>query len=263
MAEDESLVLVDKVGRNKNIALITLNRQKSLNSLNESMLNQLRKTFKALKDDKNVRAIIIYAEGKSWCAGVDLKWASSLGWRIIKAIKMGQKVFAQIEKHPTPVIAAINGYAIGGGMELSLSCDIRIASDSAIFGQTETSVGLLPGWGGTYRLPKTVGLSVAKDLIYTSRKFTAEEALEINLVSKIVSSDELKNQAIEMAESVSENAPVAVREAKKAIRKGLHKSLKTGYCAEVQGVRYCIRTKDIREGIKAVFEKRKPEFKGK
>ncbi|NPD89051.1 MAG: hypothetical protein HGN29_10010 [Asgard group archaeon] len=263
MAEEESLVFVDKVGKKEDIALITLNRQKVLNSLNESMLNQLEKTFKILRNDKMVRAVIIYAEGKSWSAGVDLKWAASLGWRIMKAIKMGQKVFAKIEKHPAPVIAAINGYAIGGGMELALSCDIRIASASATFGQSETAVGLLPGWGGTYRLPKTVGLSIAKDLIFTSRRFSAEEALKMNLVSKIVSADELKNQAIEIAENVSENAPIAVREAKKAIRKGLHRSLKIGYCAEVKGIRKCIRTKDIREGIKAVFEKRKPEFKGK
>ncbi|MHA1952917.1 MAG: enoyl-CoA hydratase/isomerase family protein [Candidatus Heimdallarchaeaceae archaeon] len=263
MAEDESLVLVDKVGKKENIALITLNRQKVLNSLNESMLKQLEKTFKTLKNDKTVRAVIIYAEGKSWSAGVDLKWAASLGWRIMKAIKMGQKVFSKIEKYPAPVIAAINGYAIGGGLELALSCDIRIASDSAIFGQSETAVGLLPGWGGTYRLPKTVGLSIAKDLIFTSRKFPAEEALEMNLVSKIVSPIELRNQAIEIAESVSENAPIAVREAKKAIKKGLHRSLRKGYCAESKGIWKCIRTTDIREGIKAVFEKRKPEFKGK
>ncbi len=263
MVKDESLILVEKVGKKRNIALITLNRHKALNSLNESMLNQLEKTFKNMKLDKTIRAIIIYAEGKSWSAGVDLKWAASLGWRIMKAIRMGQKVFSQIEKHPTPVIAAINGYALGGGMELALSCDLRIASESAIFGQSETAVGLLPGWGGTYRLPKTVGLSIAKDLIFTSRKFSAEEALKINLVGKVVSPDELKNQAIEMAESVCENAPIAIREAKKAIRKGLHQSIRKGYCAEVKGIRKCIRTTDIREGIKAVFEKRKPEFKGK
>ncbi len=263
MVDDESLVMIDIIGKNKNIALITLNRQKALNSLNESMLNQLDKSFKNLKNDKKVRAVIIYAEGKSWSAGVDLKWASSLGWRIMKAIKLGQKVFAQIEKHPTPVIAAINGYALGGGIELALSCDLRIASESAIFGQSETAVGLLPGWGGTYRLPKTVGLSIAKDLIYTSRRFSAEEALKINLVSKVVPPDELKNQAIDLAESICENAPIAIREAKRAIKKGLHKSVRKGYCAEVKGIRKCVKTTDIREGIKAVFEKRKPEFKGK
>jgi enoyl-CoA hydratase len=263
MAEDEPLVLVNKVGKKENIALITLNRQKALNSLNESMLNKIENIFKTLRNDKTVRAVIIYAEGKSWSAGVDLKWAASLGWRIMKAIKMGQKVFSKIEKNPTPVIAAINGYAIGGGMELALSCDIRIASHSATFGQSETAVGLLPGWGGTYRLPKTVGLSIAKELIFTSRRFSAEEALEMDLVSKVVSSDELKNQAIEIAESVTENAPIAIREAKRAIRRGLHRSIRKGYCAEVKGIRKCVRTSDIREGIKAVFEKRKPEFKGK
>jgi enoyl-CoA hydratase/carnithine racemase len=263
MAESESLVLIDKVGKNNNIALITLNRQKALNSLNEFMLNKLSSIFKDLKNDKNIRVIIIISEGKSWSAGVDLKWASSLGWRLMKAIRMGQRVFKQIEKHPLPVIAAINGYALGGGMELALSCDVRIAADSAIFGQTETSIGLLPGWGGTYRLPKVIGLSGAKDLIFSSRKFTAEEAFHMNLVSKVVPIEELKNQAIEIAEIISENAPIAVRAAKKAIRKGLNRLLWQGYYAERKGTQSCIRTKDIREGIKAVFEKRKPEFKGK
>ena len=263
MIDDESLVLIDEVGKNKNIVLITLNRQKALNSLNEIMLTRLERAFKNLRNDKTVRAVIIYAEGKSWSAGVDLKWAASLGWRIMKAIRMGQKVFTQIEKHPTPVIAAINGYALGGGMELALSCDLRIASESAIFGQSETAVGLLPGWGGTYRLPKIVGLSIAKELIYTSRRFFADEALKINLVSEVVPPEELKNKAIELAECVCENAPIAIREAKKAIKKGLHRSVRKGYCAEVKGIRKCVRTTDIKEGIKAVFEKRKPEFKGK
>jgi len=263
MTEDEPLILVEKVGENKNIALITLNRQKKLNALNNEMLNLLQKNFKSLKNDSSIRVVIIYAEGKSWCAGADLKWVAKLSWRFTKAIRMGQKTFNKIEKHPTPVIAAINGYAFGGGIELALSCDIRIASDSASFGQTETTIGLPPGWGGTYRLPKVVGLSVAKELILTGRKFAVEEALEIGLVSKIVPLSELKNQAIEIAESIARNAPVAVKESKKAIKKGLHRSTRAGYWAEYKGTKRCFRTKDIREGIKAVFERRKPEFKGK
>ncbi len=263
MVDNDPLILVEKVGKNNNIALITLNRQKKLNAINDEMLSQLQKNFKSLKKDSTVRSIIIFAEGKSWCAGVDLKWTASLGWRFIKAIKKGQKTFAGIENHPVPVIAAINGYAIGGGMELALSCDIRIASDTAVFAQSETTIGLLPGWGGTYRLPKAVGLSTAKDLIYTGRRFSAEEALEINFISKVVPLEELKNQAVEIAESISRNAPVGIKKAKKAINKGITASVKGGYRAEKKGIWHCFRTKDIREGITAVFEKRKPKFKGK
>lgn len=262
MAENNSLLLLDYVGENNNIALITLNRQKALNAFNDKLLNQLSITLKSLKKKKDVRAVIIYAEGKSWSAGVDLKWTASLGWRVMTAIRKGQKVSSQIENHPTPVIAAINGYAIGGGMELALSCDIRIAADTALFGLTETTIGLFPGWGGTYRLPKVVGLSTAKDLILTGRKFSADEALEIGLISEKVPLEELKAKAIEKAEVIVNNAPIALREAKKAIKKGLSTSINGGYRAETKGIRTCFRTKDIREGIKAVLEKRKPEFKG-
>jgi enoyl-CoA hydratase/carnithine racemase len=263
MVENDPLILVEKVGENNNIALITLNRQNKLNAFNGEMLNQLQKNFKSLKKDSTILAIIIFAEGKSWCSGVDLKWSANLGWRFIRAIKKGQKTFALIENHPMPVIAAINGYAIGGGMELALSCDIRIATDTAVFAQSETAVGLLPGWGGTYRLPKVVGLSTAKDLIYTSRRFSAEEALEINFISKVVPLEELKSQAIEIAESISRNAPVAIKKAKKAINKGVSTSLKRGYRSEKKGIWCCFKTEDVREGITAVFEKRKPKFKGK
>jgi len=262
MAENEPLLLTETLGENNNILLITLNRQKKLNALSKDLLDLLDVTFRSLKKNPNIRSVIIYSEGKSWCAGVDLKWASSLGWRIMSAIKKGQKVFARIERQPIPVIAAINGYAMGGGMELALSCDIRIAAETAAFAQSETSVGLTPGWGGTYRLPKIVGLSAAKELIYTGKRFSAEEALEIGFISKIVAADELKEEAITLAESIARTAPIAVKVAKKAVNKGVSTSVKGGYRAERRGTRRCFRTKDIREGITAVFEKRKPEFKG-
>ena len=262
MAENNSILLLDYVGEKSNIALITFNRQKALNAFNDKMLDGLSSLLKSLKENKTVRAIILYAEGKSWSAGVDLKWTASLGWRVMTVIRKGQKVFSQIANHTTPVIAAINGYAIGGGMELALSCDIRIASDNALFGLTETTIGLNPGWGGTYHLPKVVGLSIAKDLILTGRKFSADEALEMGLIIEKVPLEELKAKAIEKAEVIVKNAPIGLREAKKAIKKGLYSSLDSGYSAERKGARTCFRTKDIREGIKAVFEKRKPEFKG-
>lgn len=259
----DSLILVEKIGSNNNIALITLNRQKTLNTLNEEMLCQLKDAIISLKNDKSVRVVIVYAEGKSWCAGADLKWMGSFGEEANKLIKLGQEAFALLDKAHFPVIAAINGYALGGGMELALACDIRIASEKALFGQPETTVGLAPGWGATYRLSKTVGLGIAKELILTGRKFPADEALKIGLVSAIYPPEKLKEKAIELAEQITNNAPIAVQEAKRAINRGVNASLEEGLNAEVEGSKICFETEDIREGIAAIFEKRKPEFKGK
>ncbi|MHA1346166.1 MAG: enoyl-CoA hydratase/isomerase family protein [Candidatus Heimdallarchaeaceae archaeon] len=259
----DSLILVEKIGSNNNIALITLNRQKTLNTLNEEMLCQLKDAIISLKNDKSIRVVIVYAEGKSWCAGADLKWMGSFGEEANKLIKLGQEAFALIDEAHFPVIAAINGYALGGGMELALACDIRIASEIALFGQPETTVGLAPGWGATYRLPKTVGLGIAKELILTGRKFPADEALKIGLVSAIYPPEKLKEKAIELAEQITNNAPIAVQEAKRAINRGVNASLEEGLNAEVEGSKICFETEDIREGIAAIFEKRKPEFKGK
>ncbi|MCG3223283.1 MAG: enoyl-CoA hydratase/isomerase family protein [Candidatus Heimdallarchaeota archaeon] len=263
MENIDSLIFVEKIGSNNNIALITLNCQKTLNTLNEEMLGLLKDALISLMNDKSVRVAIIYAEGKSWCAGADLKWMGSLVEGANKLIECGQETFALLEAAHFPVIAAINGYALGGGMELALACDIRIASEKALFGQPETTVGLAPGWGATYRLPNVVGLGIAKELILTGRKFPADEALKIGLVSAVYPPEQLRDKAVELAEQIANNAPIAVQEAKKAINKGLNTSLEEGYKAEVEGSKICFKTEDIREGIASIFEKRKPEFKGK
>ncbi|MHA1397546.1 MAG: enoyl-CoA hydratase/isomerase family protein [Candidatus Heimdallarchaeaceae archaeon] len=263
MAENEKCILLEKIGLNRDIALITLNRQQALNSLNAEMLCRLEEIFLSLKDDSDCEVIIISAKGKSWCAGVDLKWMASMEKNVDEVIKKGQEVFATIETHPCPVIAAINGYALGGGMELALACDIRIAAETALFGQPEVTIGLAPGWGATYRLPKVVGLGIAKELILTGRKFSAEEAYRINLVSAIYPLEDLDKKALELAETIALNAPIAVKEAKKAINSGLHVSVEGGYRAELKGASVCFETEDIREGIEAILEKRKPAFKGK
>ncbi len=263
MENIDSLILVEKIGSNNNIALITLNRQKTLNTLNEEMLCQLKEALLSLMNDKSIRVAVIYAEGRSWCAGADLKWMKSLGEGADKLIEYGQETFALLDAAHFPIVAAINGYALGGGMELALACDMRIASEKALFGQPETTIGLLPGWGATYRLPKIVGLGIAKELILTGRKFPADEALKIGLVSAIYPPEQLRDKAIELAEQIASNAPIAVQEAKRAINKGLNASLEEGYKAEVEGSKTCFKTEDIKEGIAAIFEKRKPEFKGK
>lgn len=262
MSSEEPIILVEKVGENKNITLITLNRQKALNSFNADMLDELEKIFTSLEEDKDNRAVIIYAEGKSWCAGADLKWMYSLGQGAKELIVRGQKVFEIIEKHHSPVIAAINGFALGGGMELALSCDIRIASKNALFGQPEVTIGLPPGWGGTYRLQKLVGMGIAKDLILTGRKISADEAYRLNLISEICEPEELKEKAIKIAEVIAHNAPIAVREAKKALNNNYGITLNEAYKNEIEAADVCFKTKDIVEGITALFEKRKPNFKG-
>ncbi|MBY8999485.1 MAG: enoyl-CoA hydratase/isomerase family protein [Candidatus Heimdallarchaeota archaeon] len=263
MDNDSQLVVVEQVDQNNTIALITLNRQKTLNTLNEAMLLQLKEALISLNKDSSIRVALIVAEGRSWCAGADLKWMGSFGEEANKLISKGQEAFALLDEVHFPIIAVINGYALGGGMELALACDIRIASEKALFGQPETTVGLAPGWGGTYRLPKVVGLGIAKELILTGRKFPADEALRIGLVSAVYPDEQLRDKAIELAEVIANNAPIAVREAKKAINKVINANLEEGHKIEVAGSKICFETEDILEGIAAVFEKRKPEFKGK
>ncbi|MHA1302581.1 MAG: enoyl-CoA hydratase/isomerase family protein [Candidatus Heimdallarchaeaceae archaeon] len=260
---DEKLVQMEKVGEKNNIALISFHRQKALNSLNAQMLDELEEVLRSLQEDHEVRCAIITSEGKSFVAGADLKWMSSLNeTNYNELIARGQEVFALIENLPFPVIAAVNGFALGGGMELTLACDIRLASENAVFGQPEVTLGLPPGWGGTFRLQLIAGLGVAKDLILTGRKISAAEAHRMNIVSEVYPPDQLKEKALELAETIAKNAPIAVREAKKALHLSLNDLVEKGYKNEQEGAKICFATNDLKEGIKALFEKRKPEFKG-
>lgn len=264
MAENEKLVMVEKAGVHNNIAIIILNRQKALNSFNNPMLNELEQVFHSMKKDPELRAVILTAEGKSWCGGADLKWMSTLDDKNYEQlIKCGQDVFEIIETFPCPIIAAINGFTLGGGMELALCCDIRIASENAVLGQPEVTLGLSPGWGGTYRLQKIAGVGVAKDLILTGRKISAKEALRMNILNEICPQEKLKEKAMEWAEIIARNAPLAIIEAKKAINDSRDGTIKEGYVNEVQGARRCFASQDLKEGISAIFEKRNPTFKGK
>ncbi|MHA2357570.1 MAG: enoyl-CoA hydratase/isomerase family protein [Candidatus Heimdallarchaeaceae archaeon] len=262
MLENEDSILLEKTGEKERIALITLNRQKALNSLNEEMLDSLEEIFTNLREDSDVRVVVISAEGKGWCTGADLKWMQSLGTEADLLIKKGQRVIEIIENHPFPVIAAITGYTLGGGLELALVCDIRLASENAVFGLPETTIGLLPGWGANYRLPKVVGLGKAKELILTGRRFAADEALQMNLIDRIYPPEQLKDEAIKIAETIADNAPIAIKKAKEALNKSVYASLEEGYETELQGTKDCFNSEDIKEGISAIFEKRKPNFKG-
>ena len=204
------------------VGIITINRPKALNALNSTVLDELGATVAAI-DTNEIRAVIITGEGeKSFVAGADIGEMSNLTKAEGEAFgKKGNDVFRSIETLPVPVIAAVNGFALGGGCELSMSCDIRICSDNAVFGQPEVGLGITPGFGGTQRLARLVGPGMAKQMIYTARNIKAEEALRIGLVNAIYPQAELMDAAKKMAAGIAKNAPIAVRNCKKAINDGL------------------------------------------
>ena len=246
------------------ICTITLNREKSMNSINISLLNELILAFEEVRFNKDIRVIIITGSGeKAFCAGADLKERLTLSESEVKQfiykIRTG---FNMIANFPKPVIAAVNGIALGGGTELALACDIRIASTNAKMGLTETKLAIIPGAGGTQRLPRVIGYGKAKELIFTGRQVDAAEALEIGLVNKTYPLGELITEAKIMAELICENGPVAIEQAKKAINRGCETDIETGLVFESEAYQACLTTQDRIEGLKSFSEKRKPKYQG-
>ncbi len=246
------------------IALVKINKPKSLNALDSKVLTELNALFTELDADDAVKVVILTGEGKSFVAGADISEMSTLtadeGYTFAK---LGMDTFLLIEKLSKPVIAAINGFALGGGCELSLACDIRIASEKALLGQPEVGLGITPGFGGTQRLARAIGPAKAKELIYTARNIKAQEALEIGLVNKVVAPEALMDEALAMAKSIAKNAVLAVKYAKKAINAGLQTDIDTGMEIEKAQFGLCFATEDQKEGMKAFLEKRAAEFTGK
>ena len=204
------------------VGIITINREKALNALNSTVLDELNATLDQVNLNE-VRCLILTGAGqKSFVAGADIGEMSSLTKEQGEAFgKKGNDVFRKLETFPIPVIAAINGFALGGGCEISMSCDIRICSDNALFGQPEVGLGITPGFGGTQRLARLVGAGMAKQMIYTARNIKADEALRIGLVNAVYIPEELMGAALKMAAGIAKNAPIAVRNCKKAINEGL------------------------------------------
>lgn len=246
------------------IATITLNRPKQANALSLSLLEELQSALGQVKEDRKIRAVIITGAGeKVFCAGADLKERAGMNEEQVRqAVSMIRSSINMIDSLPQPVIAAINGIALGGGLELSLACDIRIASDTAILGLTETSLAIIPGAGGTQRLPRLIGLGRAKELIYTARRISAEEAYQYGLIERIVSLAELEQKTMEIAKSIVANGPIAVKMAKRAISRGIETDLQSGLEMEREAYEEVIGTKDRVEGLQAFKEKRKPLYKG-
>ena len=242
------------------VEIITIDRPKALNALNPEVLADLKAAFEAV-DQETVRCIVLTGEGdKSFVAGADIGSMSTMTKAEGEAFgKLGNDVFLMIEHFPIPVIAAVNGFALGGGNELAMSCDFRICSDNAVFGQPEVGLGITPGFGGTQRLARLVGLGMAKQLIYTAKNIKADEALRIGLVNAVYPLAELMPAAEKLAETIAKNAPIAVRACKKAINDGMQVDIDRAVTIEEGLFGSCFETADQKEGMGAFLEKRKHE----
>ena len=245
---------------NENVGIITINRPEALNALNSSVLKELDEILNNV-DLNEIRALIVTGSGeKSFVAGADISEMSSLSKKEGEEFgKYGNDVFRKIETFPIPVIAAINGFALGGGCELAMSCDIRICSENAVFGQPEVGLGITPGFGGTQRLTRIIGVGKAKEMIYTGANVKAEEAKTIGLVNSVYPIEELLEAAKKIAGKISRNAPIAVRASKKAINEGLQVDMDSAIVIEEKLFGDCFETSDQVEGMTAFLEKRKPE----
>ncbi len=245
----------------EHIAVITINRPKALNALSTQVLTDLNCALNEVEKTESVYAVIITGAGeKSFVAGADISEMKDKNVEEAAVYgRFGNDVFTRIENFRCPVIAAVNGFALGGGCELSMACDIRIASSNARFAQPETGLGITPGFGGTQRLARLVGAGIAKELIYTCRQVKAEEALAIRLVNKVVEPDELMDEAMKIAQSISKNAPIAVKRSKKAINEGLQTDMAGGVSIEINEFSACFDTEDQKMAMHAFINKEKVE----
>ena len=249
---------------NGHIAKITMNRPKALNALNSEVLDELDKCLDEIKANNDLRVLIITGEGRSFIAGADIKEMSELGGLEAKAFgNKGLSVFRKIETLPIPVIAAVNGFALGGGCELAMSCDIRIASNKALFGQPEVGLGLIPGFGGTQRLQRLVGQGWAKYLIYSAENIKADKALEIGLVQDVVEVEELEERVNTLAEAIASKAPIAEKLAKEAINQGGQVDIDQAMRIEEKAFGLVFTTEDKNIGTQAFINKEKAEFQNK
>lgn len=247
------------------VGIITINRPKALNALNSSVLKELDATLDAIDLEKTRALVLTGAGSKSFVAGADIGEMSTLTKAEGEAFgKIGNDVFRKLETFPIPVIAAVNGFALGGGCEIAMSCDIRLCADTALFGQPEVGLGITPGFGGTQRLARLVPVGKAKEMIYAAANIKADEAYRIGLVNAVYPLEELLPAAKKLAAKIARNAPIAVRACKEAINKGLDEKMDDAIVVEEKLFGSCFQTEDQIEGMKAFLEKRKVEgFKNK
>lgn len=244
------------------VEIITIDRPKALNALNPEVLSDLKAAFEAV-DQNAIRCIILTGEGeKSFVAGADIGSMSTMTKAEGEAFgKLGNDIFLFIESFPIPVIAAVNGFALGGGNELAMSCDIRLCSENAVFGQPEVGLGITPGFGGTQRLARLVGMGMAKQLVYSALNIDAQEALRIGLVNAVYPQAELMENALKLANRIARNAPIAVRNCKKAINEGMQVSIDEGVAIEEKLFGDCFETHDQVEGMACFLSREKPKPK--
>ena len=245
------------------IAILTINRPEVLNAMNDEVVADLDATVESCIDDDKVGVIILTGAGeKAFVAGADIKKMQSMGSEAaLEFGKAGQQMTLTIENSPKPVIAAVNGFALGGGCEISLACHIRVASDTATFGQPEVLLGILPGWGGTQRLPRLVGSGLANEIITTGRMVSALEAKSMGLVNHVVPPDELMNKCMEIANQILKNGPNAIAQSLSCIQKRMGMSMEDGLEIEVENFSKLFATEEAKEGLSAFVEKRKPNFR--
>lgn len=251
--------------KEENLAIVTINRPKALNALNSETLKDLDVVLEDLENDSNIYCVILTGAGeKAFVAGADISEMKDLSEDEGKEFGLlGNRVFRRLEKLNKPVIAAVSGFALGGGCELAMACDIRIASEKARFAQPEVGLGITPGFGGTQRLARLVGEGIAKELIYTCDMVKADEALRIGLVNKVVEPEALLDEAKAMAGRIMKNAPIAVAQCKEAINRGMQMDIDDALAFEAEAFGLCFATEDQKEGMAAFVEKRDKNFQNK
>lgn len=253
-----------RIEKDNGIIRISIDREEALNALNEKVLNELDCALNEVKNDTDARALVITGIGRAFVAGADIALQSVFDvndgrlWG-----RKGSSIFRKLELLEIPTIAAVNGFALGGGCELALACDMIIASSKAKFGQPEVGLGITPGFSGTQRLPRRIGIARAKELIFTGKMINAVEAEKIGLVNKVAEPENLLEEAYSLAAECAKNAPFAVKYAKACIDRGMMTDIDTGIAIENELFAMCFATDDQKEGMKAFLEKRPAEFKGK
>ena len=258
--EYKKLIIQD----NGAVRVIKINNPEALNALNTAILKELDAAFTEVAEDNGILAVVLTGEGRAFVEAQDIsemKSKNAIEGEIFG--KLGASVFRKIELLPKPVIAAVNGFALGGGCELAMSCDIRLASAKAKFGQPEVGLGITPGFSGTQRMPRLIGMGKAKELIYTADIIDAAEAYRIGLVNHVYEPEALMEEAMKMAEKIASKAPIAVKNSKEAINRGIQTDMDSAVAIEAYLFGLCFASEDQKEGMTAFFEKRKANFQNK